>query len=149
MSTQHYAALSQETLDSLHSTYPPNKPVYMVNFLRYRSSATYTGNNSLPQVSGREVYQTRYIPSLAPWVLQLGQSQDPASPKAEVVLIGSAKGVLVGPEEKWEDIGIVKYPSLEYFRDMVGSEKYQKESLPHRNAAIEDWRLVAVESFGD
>jgi hypothetical protein len=42
----------------------------------------------------------------------------------------------------------VKYPSLNFFRDMLASERYQRECHPHRDASIEDWRLVVVESFG-
>lgn len=64
------------------------------------------------------------------------------------MLFGSAQGMIVGPDEKWEDVGILKYPNLQYFVDMVTSERYQKESLAHRDASIEDWRLIIVEGLG-
>jgi hypothetical protein len=140
----NHTTLNEAALANAVKNIAPNTPVYMVNLLRYRPQATYKTSDAalaatLPAVSGREAYLTRYVPSIMP-ILQADGS--------EPILVGSALAVFVGAEgEKWDDVGIVRYPSLEVFQKMATSERYARECLPHREAAIEDWRLLAVEKM--
>ena len=53
----------------------------------------------------------------------------------EVVYSGSAGPSLSGVE--WDLVGLVRFPSLDAFCEMIGSDVYQSEAGPLRKAALE------------
>lgn len=131
----------------------PGKPVYMLVLMKYRETATYHPSepdsfHNLPKIPGREAFLQRYI---TPWMAS-GASTD-----AEVIMWGAAKGEFVkgilrsetGEEVagEWDDVALLKYGSFEGWVEYVESEKYRRESMPHKLAALEDERIVAVEAF--
>jgi hypothetical protein len=125
-------------VQAIQATHPPNKPLFMLNILRYRSESKYTTPNNLPPISGREVYHTRYLPPLRPVLKSYG---------ATVHFMGKAYNpLMLAPEgERWDDVLLVRYPSLEAFLSMGGSEVYKDTCAEHRDAALEDWKLVALD----
>lgn len=116
---------------------PAGTPIVMLNLLRYHPQADY-GNTTpdLGPCSGRQAYHERYVPAFGQ--LTEGQAIQP-------VWVGSALARLVGPpEEQWDEIALVEYPSFEAFRELVESPAYQTQAAPHRLAALADWRLIAT-----
>jgi hypothetical protein len=134
------------TFDEALSAITPNKPVYMINLMRYRPTAMYSPSDppsfqALPPVTGREAFQARYGPAFR----EIAKGAD-----AEVVLWGKALALLTkveGEGEKWDDVAVIKYGYLKEFRRFVESDEYRVNALPHRLAALEDRKLIAVEAY--
>jgi hypothetical protein len=67
---------------------------------------------------------------------------------------GAPVAHLIGPQdipgsshavaEEWHTAALIRYPNFQAFRDVTESERYEKEGIPHRLAALEDWRLIAT-----
>jgi uncharacterized protein (DUF1330 family) len=111
---------------------PRGVPVVMLNMLRFRETADYPDGR--PGVSGREAY-AHYSEAASRLVAQVGGS---------LVWIGDAQGSVIGPpDEQWDRIFLVRYPSIETFLDMIGSAAY-REIVVHRSAALLDSRLIVT-----
>lgn len=133
--------ISQEALAQIALSRDPSKPIFMLNLWRFRPTALYAPEHahlSAGPCSGREAKE-RYraaIISVLP-------------PGASVHFMGQVEGFVAGPAgEKWDEIVVVRYETLQGFRDMVESVKYKDEVEPHRLAALEEWRLIAMEGVG-
>lgn len=111
---------------------PRGVPVVMLNMLRFRETADYPDGR--PGVSGREAY-AHYSEAASKHVAHVGGS---------LVWIGTAQGSVIGPpDEKWDQVFLVRYPSIEKFIEMIGSAAYQ-EIVVHRSAALADSRLIVT-----
>jgi hypothetical protein len=134
--------IDPKQLSSLLKTHDPKEPIYMLNLLRYKPTATYSSFHSTlagEPCTGREAYLQRYRAAIGPLM----------PPGAAAIFIGAAITELVAPDgENWDDVAIVRYETLEGFRGMVESEAYRETAAPHRLAALEDWRLVAMDMVG-
>lgn len=147
--------LDYNKIESAVKSLDPTKPVFIFGLLRYRKTADYSSTSlasaSLPPVSGRDAYYGRYI------VAFRERQPEGAGP----IFVGKAVQPLLasfipegkfgdgafepGNEKEWDDVAIVKYNSMNDFKDMVLSEDYQKIAMPHRIAAIEEYILIACE----
>ena len=59
------------------------------------------------------------------------------------VISGASAGSLIAPpDESWDQIVLVRYPSIDAFMAMIESTEY-KGVVRHRTAALKDSRLVA------
>lgn len=52
--------------------------------------------------------------------------------------------VVAPADEGWDDVAIVQYPSFAAFRAVIESEDYRTTAEPHRMAALDDMRLIAM-----
>jgi uncharacterized protein (DUF1330 family) len=52
-------------------------------------------------------------------------------------------GVIAPAEEQWDQVLLVKYPSVDAFLTMIGMPDYLAATV-HREAALEDSRLIAT-----
>lgn len=112
---------------------PKGVPVVMLNLLKFREVANYADATEAP-CSGREAYQ-RYGAHAIGAVKAIG---------GEVLWYGSAVGSLIAPpDESWDEILLVRYPSIDAFVKMMMAPEYQAIAK-HRTAALEDARLVAT-----
>ncbi|HET8849548.1 MAG TPA: DUF1330 domain-containing protein [Marinobacter sp.] len=122
---------SQEELKKVLEETPKNHPVVMLNLLRFRDRAEYV-DESL-DCSGRDAYK-RYMREAAECVRAVG---------AEVIWSGRSVGSLIAPpDESWDQVLLVRYPSIDAFLAMIESSEY-RGVVKHRTAALEDSRLVA------
>ena len=113
---------------------PQDKPVVMLNLLRYREQASYPAEAEFEPCSGREAYR-RYSKVAIRKVAGVG---------GNVVWAGAAMtGVIAPPGERWDDVLLVRYPSVAAFLDMLAMPDYQAAAV-HRAAALEDSRLIAT-----
>lgn len=128
--------MTPEAITRAAENIPAGQPVVMLNLLRYRQQAEYA-KKQVESISGREVYHQRYVPAFG----KLAS----AIPGIQVLFLGTVQaGIVIGPEEIWDEMALVEYPSLEAFRSVVESAAYHAEADPHRKAALEDWRLIAM-----
>ena len=111
---------------------PKGVPVVMLNMLRFRELAAYPDGR--PAISGRAAY-AKYSTEASKQVAKAGGS---------LVWIGDAQGSVIGPpDEQWDQIFLVRYPSIEMFIRMINSAAYQ-DIVVHRTAALKDSRLIAT-----
>jgi uncharacterized protein (DUF1330 family) len=110
---------------------PRGVPVVMLNMLKFRDRAVYASGDQ--RISGRAAYQT-YRDGASKLVAKVGGG---------LVWRGETKAPLIAPAgEKWDEIFLVRYPSIEKFIEMVSSPEYRK-IVVHREAALADSRLIA------
>lgn len=123
-----------ESFRALSRDVPADVPVVMLNLLRYRDAAAYPTDSAHEPCTGREAY-ARYTAHALAAVAAAG---------GEVVFHGSALAhPIAPPDERWDDILLVAYPSVGAFLKMVMAPAYQAQSI-HRTAALEDARLVCM-----
>ena len=119
-------------LGGLLQQVPSDKPVTMLNLLRFRDVANYRDGES--QVTGQAAYST-YSELVMPFLSSVG---------GRVVWSGTAHAGLIAPEdEHWDYMLLVRYPSIDRFMEMVTNPDYQAITH-HRTAALADARLVAT-----
>jgi len=119
------------------SAIPKGVPVVMLNLLKFRETALYPDGAS--DISGREAYGL-YSEQAIKHLKDIG---------GKPIWMGKAHAAVIGPpEEDWDEVLLIKYPSIEKFLEMVMSPSYQ-DCVIHRTAALEDSRLIAtVEQAG-
>lgn len=108
-------------------------PVCMLNLLRYRDLADYSGQPAQGPRSGREAYR-QYAELAFPIVAAAG---------ARVVFLGTCIAYAIAPpSERWDDMLLVEYPTRSVFVEALTSADYRAISF-HRTAALQDSRLIA------
>ena len=126
---------------------PRDQPIHMLNLIRLNKLARYPEDH--PDhgkgLTGLEAYR-KYGQTSGPIFRKVGGRQ---------VWSGRPDVVLTGPtDERWDLAFIAEYPSAGAFLAMVTDAQY-REHVKHRQAAVEDSRLVRFtpiepgESFGE
>jgi len=112
--------------------------VTMLNLLKFRETADYTGYENLApdaQITGKIAYYA-YMKAVSPLIKKAG---------GEVLFYGKSSAFLIGPaEEKWDAVLLVRHESSAAFLAFAQDEDYQKIK-GHRQAALEDSRLLPIE----
>lgn len=125
---------SPEQIEVLKARASDPAPITMLNLLRYRDVAHYTGHPEVSPCSGKAAY-ARYADEALGCVESVG---------GRFVFGGAAQATVVGPDtEQWHDVLLVEYPHTRAFLDMIASPRY-KACAWHREAALEDSRLVLI-----
>lgn len=126
-----FASAVSKALASL----PEDKPVVMLNLLRFREQAAYAMPGEA--CSGHEAYR-RYSQTSLQTIAAVGGS---------VIFSGRAHPSLIGPAgEGWDQVFLVQYPSAAAFQAMLSMPEYQA-SVHHRTAALADSRLVPITPY--
>lgn len=116
---------------------PDNEPVVMLNLLRFRGQAEYDAASPHAGCNGREAY-SRYGAVASKQVAAVG---------GKPIWMGLAQLTLIGPsDEKWDEVLLIEYPSRQAFLKMVAEPEYLA-AVEHRDAALEDSRLVAMRAI--
>lgn len=112
-------------------------PVVMLNLLRFREKADYTGQTQLKplrEISGREAYRL-YMDHTLPFLTKAG---------GEVLFYGKSSAFLIGPtDEQWDAVLLVRHASAAKFIAFAQDEGYQA-IVGHRTAALSDSRLLPI-----
>jgi uncharacterized protein (DUF1330 family) len=113
---------------------PGNTPIVMVNLLRFRDRAAYPPGSSFGECTGRQAYK-RYMEHAAKPLGEVG---------AKAVWFSRALACVIAPvDEQWDQVLLVRYPSVDAFMAMIRIPDYLAASV-HREAALEDSRLIAT-----
>jgi uncharacterized protein (DUF1330 family) len=105
-------------------------PIEMLNLIRLRDKAAYPDGRD---VTGFEAYKT-YGKTSGPIFTRVGGT---------IIWRGRPQLLLIGPAgERWDLAFIARYPSANAFLEMVKDEVYHNDAVPHRQAAVEDSRLL-------
>jgi len=106
-------------------------PIHMLNLVKLRARAAYPDGR---EATGAEAYAAYGRESLAVFS-RLGGS---------VVWRGRFELMLIGPkDERWDLCFIAEYPSVAAFVAMLRDPVY-REAVKHRQAAVEDSRLIRL-----
>jgi uncharacterized protein (DUF1330 family) len=110
-------------------------PIHMLNLVKLRAKAAYPDGRA---ATGAEAYQAYGRDSL-PVFSRLGGS---------ILWRGKFESTLIGPlEERWDFAFIAQYPSVAAFVEMIRDPVY-REAVKHRQAAVEDSRLIRLAPGG-
>jgi uncharacterized protein (DUF1330 family) len=110
-------------------------PIHMLNLVRLRARAAYPDGR---EATGAEAYAAYGRESL-PVFSQAGGS---------IVWRGRFELMLIGPkDERWDLSFIAEYPSVAAFVGMIRDPVY-REAVKHRQAAVEDSRLIRLAPGG-
>lgn len=116
---------------------PPSGPITMLNLLRFRDIADYSGSPELApasEISGEAAYGL-YAAHALPFVLEAG---------GEVLYQGRGGPVLIGPaDELWHQVLLVRHQSAAGFLAFASNKEYLA-GLGHRTAALADSRLLPM-----
>ena len=112
-------------------------PVVMLNLIRFRAVADYYAAQHLAPaepISGEAAYR-RYIDHTLPILRSTG---------GDISFLGTGGGLLIGPaNERWDLVMLVRQTSVLSFLAFASHAEYLA-GLPHREAAVEDSRLLPI-----
>jgi uncharacterized protein (DUF1330 family) len=102
-------------------------PLQFVNLLAYHAVARYPDDHELAgaSVSGADAYNTYGMIALA-HVTQRG---------GRLVLYNDVEQVVIGEDDRWDQVAIMEYPHTDAFLDMIVDPEYQS-GLVHRDAGL-------------
>jgi uncharacterized protein (DUF1330 family) len=110
--TLSYGTIDREYVGRLDATGPDTDgPVWMVNLMRYRDRAVYADGRDT-DLTGREA-DDRYAP-FGPF----------RTVGAELVLLADVEEQLIGEDQVWDRIAVVRYPTRRSFLDMQDLPEY-------------------------
>lgn len=123
-------------LPEIFAKIPDGQPIVMVNLLKFREKAGYRDERN--SCSGREAYKTYSLTALTK-VREVG---------GQPIWMGNVAACVIAPEgEDWDEVLLVKYPSIGAFRQMLADPEYQACTF-HHTAALENARLIATLESG-
>lgn len=110
---------------------PRDKPIMMLNFLRFREKAAYEDGR---EATGAEAYAA-YGSESGPIFRRVG---------GEIIWRGKPELMVIGPKDKcWDMIFVARYPTASAFLEMVTDPDY-RIAVKHRQAAVLDSRLIRM-----
>ena len=127
---------SEERVKAMLEIEDKTGPFVMLNLLRFKDEAEYADGADATPCSGAEAFR-RYGEGAAPSIKDLG---------ARAIYSGSAVLSLIArPDEEWDAIALVEYPSWDAFIELGTRPEYQAIAF-HRAAALSDSRLIITRS---
>ena len=112
-------------------------PVLMLNLLRFREVADYSGHPELAPagaISGARAFD-RYVQHTLPFLRESG---------GDLLFLGEGGSLLIGPaEERWDMAMLVRQSSVAAFLAFASHAGYLA-GLGHRAAALQDSRLLPL-----
>ena len=127
----------QATITAMLQDFPADKPVVMLNLLRFAAQANFKDADAAEPCSGFESF-IQYGAAVSQMIEACG---------GEVVWQGRQAAMLIGPDDKqWDLAALVRYPSAAAFVGMISSADYQAVAF-YRSAALMDSRLIAHEEL--
>ncbi|MFT8644989.1 DUF1330 domain-containing protein [Gluconacetobacter sp.] len=112
-------------------------PVVMLNLLRFRDVADYSGHPGLTPsrpISGAEAFD-RYIEHTLPFLRETG---------GDILFLGRGGPFLIGPAaEHWDLAMLIRQANVASFLSFASHKAY-RAGLGHRTAAVEDSRLLPL-----
>jgi hypothetical protein len=112
-------------------------PVFMLNLLKFREIADYSGNPQLAPaapISGSQAFD-RYVTHTLPFLRESG---------GEVLFFGEGGAFLIGPkDESWDRVLLIRQASVASFLSFASHAGYLA-GLGHRTAALADSRLLPL-----
>jgi len=117
----------------------PDGPVTMLNLVRFRDDVSYPEGFESRKTTPRAAYYEGYAGAFREVAKGLGFLD------IELIFRGGIAAALVAsPEDRWDDVVLVRYRNFDSLRTILESPAYKRLADPHRRAAIRDWRFYAL-----
>ena len=127
-----YGAINDTQLERMRSLSPDeDREFLMVNLIKYRTKAKYADGRKT-ELTGEQA-NALYAPF--EFLAQIG---------AEVAFVGRVTDQKGKTEPRWDQIGIVRYPSRAKFFEMVTSPAFQERAV-HKDAGLEFSQVLLTE----
>jgi uncharacterized protein (DUF1330 family) len=127
--------IDETKLPAILEAIPQDKPIIMLNLLKFNHSTKYPDGTAHEDCSGCEAYGERYLKHAKEKIYELGGT---------IIYDGAVCAEVIGENiNYWNRIILVKYPSIADLMNMISTPEYQALRI-HRAAALEDSRLVAT-----
>ncbi|KAK0113905.1 hypothetical protein ONS95_014148 [Cadophora gregata] len=144
MSAPTYTPIQTKNHLSLIDQFPSNTPITVLHLLHFHPVALYPASSphaSLPPISGRDAFYTRYVPAGI-----LAAQECGITPGETKFFSGTVMSLLRDSETPWDVVTMRTYRSFEEYARYQASELYRENAVPHREAALKGWEvLVCVE----
>ncbi|MEE2878563.1 MAG: DUF1330 domain-containing protein [Pseudomonadota bacterium] len=110
-------------------------PIFMINLLKFHDHAQYKESDAEygEEISGEAAY-SRYGKGLE------ALAKDP-SIGLSIVFAGKVNRFLIGGDEDWDRVLVVKYPTRQHMLTMMRDPRYQ-EAHRHREAGLKHQDLI-------
>ena len=141
MADLSYSPFKTKNYLSLVGQFPDNVPITVFHMLRFHPTAIYSPSSpyaSLEPVSGRDAFYQRYVP--AGTAAAQGTGIKPAEAR---FFSASVTNLLTHNDVPWDIVTVRKYESFAEYARYQASKAYTETAVPHRDAALMDWSLVA------
>lgn len=113
-------------------------PIVMVNLLRFRERPDYPVGFEGARPDSRSGYYEGYVGGFRRAAAELGLTP-------ELVYAGvRLADLVVGPDDTWDEIAVVRYAAFADLRRIMVSDTYVRHAKPHRFAVLADWRFIAT-----
>ena len=127
---------------SLLNQFPDNVPITVIHLLRFNTTAIYPPSSphaSLEPISGRDVFFNRYMPAGSAALQEVG-----IAPAETLLFSTSVTNLLLHNDSiPWDLVAVRKFQSFKDYARYQTSGAYREKAIPHRDAALRDWSLVA------
>jgi uncharacterized protein (DUF1330 family) len=134
--TLSYGTIDRDYAGRLAAVAPEDDgPVWMVNLMRYRDRAVYADGRDA-DLAGREA-DDRYAP-FGPF----------RTVGAELVLLADVGEQLIGDDQEWDRIAVVRYPTRTSFLDMQELPEYV-EFHEHKDAGMASTFVICCVPAGE
>lgn len=120
-------------LSNIPNNFPKDQTVFMLSHLQWNEQAKYSEGSSHPPCSGQEAWFGRFVKEVRGLATEAGDF--------EVVYQGLPTSRVLG-SETWDLVALVKFTSIDTFRNTIGSDDYAPTILEHRAAALKNWKLL-------
>ncbi|KAK3386465.1 hypothetical protein B0H63DRAFT_136865 [Podospora didyma] len=141
MATATASSFKTKDYLSLVGQFPENVPVVVIHFLRFHPVAIYPPDSpfaSLEPISGRDAFYKRYAPAGTAAAKEVG-----IAPGESRFFSASVTSLLLHSDVPWDIVTARKFASFADYAKYQASKQYQENAVPHRDAALQDWSLVA------
>ena len=141
MANSSYSPIKTKDYLSLVDQFPENVPITVIHMLRFKPIAIYSPSSpyaSLEPVSGRDAFYQRYVPAGTAAAQEAG-----IAPAEARFFSTSVTNLLHQNDIPWNIITARKYGSFADYARYQASKAYTETAVPHRDAALSDWSLVA------
>lgn len=113
-------------------------PLQFLNLLAYHPEARYPEGHELAGagLTGRQAYE-RY------GMVALGHA---TARGGRMTLYNDVEQVIIGSDDRWDQVAIMEYRDTEAFLDMIRDPEYLA-ALPHRDAGLADTLVLVTRSL--
>ncbi|KAB2098609.1 hypothetical protein AG0111_0g13160 [Alternaria gaisen] len=137
-----YTPIKTKDCLSLVDKFPANTPITVVHMLQFHDVAKYPPSSphaSLAPVSGREAFYQRYMPAGAAAAQEVGIT----AAETRFFFTSVANLLPHNGNVAWDVVAARRYRSFGEYARYQASEAYTTNAVPHRDAALKNWSLVA------
>ncbi|PVH87800.1 hypothetical protein DL98DRAFT_525091 [Cadophora sp. DSE1049] len=135
-----YTPIKTKDYLSLLDQFPRDTPITVLHLLHFHPIAIYPQSSphaSLPSISGRDAFYTRYVPAGI-----LAAQEAHITPGETKFFSSTVMNLLLQNDTPWDVVTVRTYRNFEEYARYQASDMYKEMAVPHRDAALKGWEVV-------